>query len=263
MSPPPDDPFHLWVKQLDERHLADRSFAEVRRSIQALSSRYVSTTGAARCDGVLDGAGKRAAFALYFGPLHFLITRRVVSELGAHVPGPERILDLGCGTGAAGAAWALACPRRPRLNGLDHHPWALTEARWTYRQLELRGRTTRSSAARVRLPGAKSAILAAYCVNELPADEREPLRGRLLAAARKGARLLIVEPIARPITPWWDRWSDAFRAAGGRADEWRFQVELPARLSELARAARLDVKELTARSLYHRGQTRGQSSNSN
>jgi len=37
---------------------------------------------------------------------------------------------------------------------------------------------------------------------------------------------------------------------GGRADEWRFRIELPAIVAKLDRAAKLDHRELTARSLW-------------
>jgi hypothetical protein len=67
----------------------------------------------------LQGVGKRAAFALYYGPLHFLLIREIVRGLGAADKGVRPIVDLGCGTGDAGAAWALEFPRPPRLVGVD------------------------------------------------------------------------------------------------------------------------------------------------
>jgi hypothetical protein len=39
-------------------------------------------------------------------------------------------------------------------------------------------------------------------------------------------------------------------AAGGRADEWRFRVPLPDVVARLDRAAGLDHRELTCRSLW-------------
>ena len=62
--------------------------------------------------------------------------------------------------------------------------------------------------------------------------------------------MLVIEPLARGVTPWWDEWEAAFRAAGGRADEWRFRADLPPPLKLLDRAAGLDHAQLTARSLY-------------
>jgi hypothetical protein len=38
--------------------------------------------------------------------------------------------------------------------------------------------------------------------------------------------------------------------AGGRADEWRFPATLPESVARLGRAAGLDYRELTARSLW-------------
>jgi methylase of polypeptide subunit release factors len=51
----------------------------------------------------------------YLGPLHFLTVREVVRALRAADPAPARVVDLGCGTGAAGAAWALAASPRTLL----------------------------------------------------------------------------------------------------------------------------------------------------
>jgi hypothetical protein len=66
-------------------------------------------------------------------------------------------------------------------------------------------------------------------------------------------RVLVIEPIARGVTPWWDRTAARIAAAGGRADEWRFPVDLPRPLRLLDKAAGLDHRELTARSLYCSG----------
>ena len=63
----------------------------------------------------LDTAGKRAAFALFYGPLHFLTVQAIVIALGAHARPLQMIADLGCGTGVGGAAWALACARPPSI----------------------------------------------------------------------------------------------------------------------------------------------------
>ncbi len=64
------------------------------------------------------------------------------------------------------------------------------------------------------------------------------------------ARVLVIEPIARRPFPWWDAWAEAFLTAGGRADGWRFRADLPDRLRLLDRAAGLDHRELTGRSLW-------------
>ena len=93
-------------------------------------------------------------------------------------------------------------------------------------------------------------ILAAFVVNELRDASRDAMLRRLLDRAAAGDRVLVVEPLARSVARWWPDWKRAFLAAGGRADEWRFHVELPSLVVKLDRAAGLDHRELTGRSLY-------------
>ena len=243
-----------WLAALEQRHMVALNFSEVSRAIRALSSLYVERRGRIRAGNALDGAGKRAAFALFYGPLHFLLVRRVVCELSAARPPPARIVDLGCGTGTSGAAWALEANDRPTLLGYDQNPWVLKEARWTYRALGLKGRARRDDLSRVRLRGRREAVLASFTLNELDASVRTEMLGRLLDAARRGSRVLVVEPISRRVAPWWGEWSRAFETAGGRADDWRFAEELPDHLGRLDRAAGLDHRALTARTLWLRGE---------
>jgi hypothetical protein len=177
--------------------------------------------------------------------------RDVVRALGAAAPPPERILDLGCGTGVAGAAWALEAGGRPFVEGVDQSGWAVDEARWTIAQLGLRGRPRRGDLlAAVGALGRRTAAVMAFTANELAEETRARLWPALLDAARRGARLLIVEPLARTAVPWWGRWEAEVAAAGGRSDEWRFPAALPEAVSRLASAAGLDPRERTGRSLY-------------
>jgi SAM-dependent methyltransferase len=237
-----------WLGALDARHLAELTPAEVARALRALSSCYVERRAKLASGGALESAGKRAAFALFYAPIHFLILRHVVRGLPSHRL--TQVLDLGCGTGTAGAAWALEAGAR-RIDGIDRNGWAAAEASWTYRQLGLRGRASPGDLTRARLPELSGAgILAAYAVNELPGASRGPLLATLLQAVARGAHVLIVEPIARRTAGWWDAWAQAFTAAGGRADQWRFAADLPERQRSLAKAAGLDPRELTARSLF-------------
>lgn len=250
MSPPPTDPFHPWYAALLERHMSGLSFPEVRRAVQALSSLYVERRQRIVRGAALDGAGKRAAFAIYYAPLHFLTVRHIVRELAGACEPLDRLVDLGCGTGAAGAAWALEFQPRPALLGIDRNGWAIGESAWSWSRLGLEGRARVGRVESQRLSGAGEALLAAWCVNELPDAAQASLRDRLVEAAGRGARVLVVEPISRRAAPWWDAWAEAFGSAGGRSDAWRFQVELPETLRLLDRAAGLDHRELTARSLF-------------
>jgi hypothetical protein len=246
-----DARFDEWVAALERRHLADLRIAEVTRALRALSAAYVERRHTPGRGGPLDGAGKRAAFALFYAPLHYLATRHVVRSLDrALAPPPSTIVDLGCGSGAAGAAWAVAAGATSRVIGIDRHPWALQEARWTYRTMRLTGSTRQGDATRIPALKPGSAIVAAYLLNELSAEARDGMQDQLIAASRRGIRVLVLEPIARGIAPWWPAAAARFSEAGGRADEWRFPIELPSVLKTLDRAAGLRHDELTVRSLW-------------
>lgn len=239
-----------WLTALDERHLAELTPVEAARALRALSSCYVERRATLARGGALESAGKRAAFALFYAPLHFFVVREIVRSSQPALPPLETIADLGCGTGAAGAALALE-HGAARVSGVDRHPWIVAEANRTYRDLGIPGRATRGDVARAPLPDrAGAAIVLAYILNELPEPVRDRLLPRLVAAHGQGVPILIVEPIARTIAPWWGVWERAFARAGGRTDEWRLAVSLPQRQRELAIAAGLDVGELTARSLW-------------
>ena len=49
--------------------------------LRALSSTYVERRGRLGDGAALSGAGKRAAFALFYGPLHYLLIREIVRAL--------------------------------------------------------------------------------------------------------------------------------------------------------------------------------------
>ena len=247
------DAFAGWLTALEARHLADLRVPEVTRALRALSSAYVERRHTVARAATLDSHGKRAAFALFYAPLHFLVARHVVVTIGAvGSNAPSSVLDVGCGTGAAGAAWALAADGVP-VTGIDRHPWAVEEARWTYRQLGLHGQARTGDVTRLPAMRPGSAIVAAYVLNELPSDTRERVIDTMLASVARGVTVLVLEPIARPLTPWWDKTAPRVEDAGGRADEWRFATELPPLLALFDKAAGLNHRELTARSLYCAG----------
>jgi hypothetical protein len=280
-----DQPFHKWLAALEARHLADLRFPEVARALRALSSTYVERRGRLAQGAALDGAGKRAAFALFYGPLHYLIVEHIARSLlmpglktrptsdtarptsdksrpifDQSLPAPATIVDLGCGTGAAGAACAVTCESLDLIVGVDRHGWALTEAASTYRAFGFRSRTEKADIASTRRldPRASSKtgrtmFVAAFALNELPDQSRDRVIDALLNRARAGDVVLIVEPLAGFVAPWWPRWRREIEGAGGRSDEWRVRMELPALIAKLDHAAGLDHRELTARSLYISG----------
>ena len=111
---------------------------------------------------------------------------------------------------------------------MDQHPWALDEARATYHAFGLKASLVRAGAADFRFTGGPGLVTAAYVVNELTASDRDRLLASLLAQARAGACVLIVEPLARAAAPWWPDWARGFAEVAGRADEWKLAIEPPA-----------------------------------
>lgn len=250
--------FTRWIADLEARHLRDLTPAEVARALRALSSTYVERRARLSGRGAFDSAGKRAAYALYYAPRRFLMTAHVVGVLAPREP--VRVTDLGCGTGAAGAAWAGWGGAGSSVSGLDTHPWAVDEARATYRALGIVGVARRGSAVdgawrqglRRRGDGTSTppAVLLSYVANELADEPRRELLTHLLAAAGDGTRVLVMEPVSRKTSPWWPAWTRAFEAAGGRQDEWRLRITPPPIAMALGRAAGLDPDKATGRTLW-------------
>jgi hypothetical protein len=243
--------FDTWLHDLEGRHLADLRFAEVSRALRALSATYVERRRAIQNGAALSGAGKRAAFALFYGPLHYLVISEVVRRLDAGPAGRgTTVVDLGCGTGSSGAAWAGSAAGSTPVVAIDRHPWALSEAARTYRHFNIPVRSRQADFTSADWPGTRAAFLAAYAVNEVTDPARDRLLARLLERAGGGDAVLIVEPLARSATPWWREWQQAFAEVGGRAAEWRFRADLPDVVARLDRAAGLDHRELKARTLW-------------
>jgi SAM-dependent methyltransferase len=246
---------------LESRHLAELTFPEVSRALRALSSTYVERRGKLAEGAALSGAGKRAAFALFYGPLHHLLLAHIVTNLPGATDKVSTIVDLGCGTGASGAAWATAASRpwlaeaareggHPRVVGIDRHPWAVKEAALTYRAFGVTATVKQGDVTGATLPKSTVSFLAAFTMNELADAERDALLATLIERARGGDRVLVVEPLAGFVARWWNRWRATFEAAGGRADEWRLRTELPPIVAKLDRAAGLNHREITGRSLW-------------
>jgi SAM-dependent methyltransferase len=256
VSPSDDERFNRWIAALEAKHLAELTFSEVSRALRALSSTYVERRGKLAEGAALSGAGKRAAFALFYGPLHHLLIAHIVKNLPDAAPQAGTLVDLGCGTGASGAASAAGFgePGRTgpalRVVGIDRHPWAVKEAAATYRAFGIAATVKQGDIASAPLPNGPATFLAAFAMNELADADRDALLGRLVERASRGDRVLIVEPLAGFVARWWNRGRTTFEAAGGRADEWRLRTELPPIVAKLDRAAGLNHREITGRSLW-------------
>jgi SAM-dependent methyltransferase len=242
-----------WLAAAEGRYLADLRVQEITRALRALSTAYVERRERGigqRVHGALDTAGKRAAFALYYAPLHFIAVTEALRTLRAADSAPESIVDIGCGTGAAGAAWALAAGSTPTIIGIDRHPWAVAEARWTFSQLGLKGYAKQGDVERLPPPRSSDGVVAAYTLNELPDGARGRVEQQLCDRARRGGRVLVLEPLARGVAPWWPYTAERLIALGGRADEWKLTIEAPPVVRLLGTAAGLNYRELRFQTIY-------------
>jgi hypothetical protein len=226
----------------------------VGRALRSLSSCYVERRGKLATGAPLETAGKRAAFALYYGEVHFVITSEIVRTIRSN--GIETIHDFGCGTGVGSAAWALRAAGPPAISAIDRSGWAVDEANWLYRRFDLRGRARRGDLSRAALPRRPffkgDALLFAYSLNELAETARSEVLSSVTDGVRQGAALLVIEPIGRRLgnESWWEAWRRALEPMGVNEQEWRFPgTLLPAATRTLGRAAGLDPGELTARTL--------------
>ena len=178
--------FDTWMQDLEARHLSELRFPEVSRALRALSSTYIERRRTIHHGAALAGAGKRAAFALFYGPLHYLIVDEVVRQL-----------DSGTGQGASARRPRMRHRRRRRGVGrvrltpvqrspIDRNPWSLAEAARTYRTFEVPVRTRQDDMTSAPVARAAAAMLAAFC------GQRADRRRRARATA---------SPLPRPRCP--------------------------------------------------------------
>jgi hypothetical protein len=244
-----------YLEALTVRHLRDLKFSEMTRALRALSAGYVEKREEGGLARALDGRGKRAAFALYYGATHFLAVLALVRDLGLGFEGPERatILDLGCGTGVCGAAWALASASPTRLLGADRSSFALHEARWTYQTLRLKGETSRSITETLDSARRPEGIVIGWTLNELDERRRAHIAERVGPWVRKGTRLLVIEPVSKRVAPWWAEWTAQFPRESCSVLEKRLRLDLPPKIALLARSAGLGAEDTVLRVLLARG----------
>jgi SAM-dependent methyltransferase len=249
----PDDVrrrFDAWLAAEIERE-KPLGVREIRQGVRALSALYVEERGRGElARRAVGGAARRAALATYYAPLHFLVAFAAGAALLGARPAPRRVLDLGCGTGAAGAAAALATDGAAAVLAVDRSPWALGRARRTYAAFGLAARTRRG-ALPAALPGLRAGDLAVlgWAVNELGAEARAHLLSALARGVARGARLLLLEPLAAAASPWWDEAAARLATAGVRATLFKRALERPAWIETLDAAAGLDHRTLGARVL--------------
>lgn len=243
-----------WIADVIIRHTQAFSRPEFLKAARALSARYVERRRDLPSRSPIDSAGKRAAFAALFAPLHFL----TVAGLVPHLTGLDcdELIDLGCGTGVASAAWARAMTHPPPISGVDRDGRMAKEASWNWTRLGLSGRVQRSdmvatAAALVRTGGERRrGIVLGWSVNELSDEDRSRLLAAVCRLVERRASILIVEPLSRAASPWWDAWATALAPHGAQAREWKLPAMLPSALAELDEAAGFRRDVLGARSLW-------------
>lgn len=242
-----------WLAGARER-ASGLAMRDLRKGVRALSSLYVERRHHAGAAAALEGSAKRAAFASFYAALHFLTAYHAAERLLCGAPPPARIVDVGAGTGAAGAGLACALGSKPRLLALERSGWALGEARHTFAAFGLSARLRR-----VRLPAglpqprATDLLCAGWLLNECEPDARETLLDWLATGARRGARILVLEPLAGGAVPWWTEAAARLADAGIESRLLKLRIRRPGLVEELDRAAGLDHREVGARILWGPG----------
>jgi precorrin-6B methylase 2 len=250
LSGPTRATFDAWAGATWTRYVPPLTFTEVRKGVQALERVYdardVSPKEAARAT---EGHGKRAALATYLAQIRFLTAWHAAEMLDLVETPPRRIVDVACGTGATGAALARACGGRVSVIGIDRSGWALEEARETWQHFAIEGRAQRGEVPEA-MPRADAADLIAvgWVLGELPPSSRAGLLRQVDAACRRGAGLLVLEPLVRP-HGWWLEWSDRLRAHGVREEAIRVAIDRPELVRRMDKAARQDHQVVAARAL--------------
>jgi hypothetical protein len=246
-----------WLEALERRHLANLTRQEFTRAVRALSARYVERRRQLPDRSPLDSAGKRAAFALFYAPLHFVTAKAALAHVGVRTD-LGAITDLGCGTGVCGAAWALLHESTPAITGIDTNAWTLDEARWNWRTMGLQGQAVRGDllAGVTRLLKqsdaalARTGIIAGWALNELDTAARAKVLDAIDALVTRGASLVILEPLARGVAPWWDDWAARLAPRGVKAGDVKLDIALPQPLAGFSDAAGFRKQELGVRVMH-------------
>ena len=244
--------FDAWLEAAYARYLPPLTFTELRKGVQALSTLYVERRSeGALATRAIEGVGKRGALATYYAALHFLTVHHAMRMVGKDaLAGTRRVVDLGCGTGAVGTAVATTLAETPEVTGLDRSGWALEEAERTWLAFGLRGRTQRSELPAGIPRGARGVTFVfGWSLSEMDDVARTILLRRVIGELRRGARVMVVEPLARRVTPWWPEWVEKLGHLGVADELIRVAIERPPFIRDMDKAARLDHQVIGARVL--------------
>lgn len=158
------------------------------------------------------------AYSLFYFPQTFMRLRWIVQEVACRLPSPLspacpaplRILDLGCGTGAASAAWLTTWPRSPNVeisltaidaadSALDLMKAMIKANRPLFGEVDLSIHCADLRSEIRRLPGDWDVVLVSYALNEAFHDASDhEIRSwwRLLTdRLAPGGLLIVCEPL--------------------------------------------------------------------
>ena len=96
-------------------------------------------------------------------------------------------------------------------------------------------------------------IVIGWTLNELDDAKRALVAERLAHWVAKGSRLLVIEPVSKRVTPWWDEWVQKLPSAHCSVFEKRLRLDLPPKIALLARSAGLGAEGTVVRVLAARG----------
>ena len=177
------------------------SLPETEAGVRELSAMFNGVTP--HKPGYLAAGRLRRAYVHYYLPVNAEKVARVLAELDAYAPLPERprVLDFGCGPGTAAVALLL---RRAAadLTLVDVVDEALDDARWFARQLGAEPRLAHEPPAGEKF----DLILAANVFSETPAKLEDLLADR--------GHLVVIEPALKAATRRLMEWRDRLAADG-------------------------------------------------
>jgi demethylmenaquinone methyltransferase/2-methoxy-6-polyprenyl-1,4-benzoquinol methylase/phosphoethanolamine N-methyltransferase len=156
-------------------------------------------------------AGRLIRWARFYDPLVWLMTlgqtrklRALPLDLAALRPG-ERVLEIGCGTGAVALPAARRVGPGGRVVGLDAAPEMIAEARRKARRAHNPAQFRVEPAEALSFPaGSFDVALSSLMMHHLPGDLKRRALIEIRRVLRPGGRVIIVDfqPNAAPLRLW-------------------------------------------------------------